>query len=395
MKKCFFLILISSWCYAGFSTVFNPFSGKQDYVGFTTVSTGTVSNLTVSTITFNGSGNASITEPNGVSGQIVLSTNTPNSGLCAQWSSSMTLVSASAACGSGGTPASPGNSVQYNNSGSFGGSSNFQFNGTSVTVVSSFTINSGGGSPADNVTPGFFNVFVGADSYPGRVLFDAGSQGQRDQFYVSDRQPVNMSAFGSQVGNLFIGTTAGPTQRRLLSTGRSNYFEVDNISTMTFNTDNDIAGGDMVFQPQNTEVFRISKITSLRGLSPTNTTYEITLGTTTSAQNIAISTNGFVTSFGPTPTVSSCGSSPNGSVVGDDSAGVITVGGSAPTACTLTFAVNHVGCNMVCTITDNSLTISDDISSLTTSALTLGFGVGGLAGGTVYYQCHGYGLNCK
>lgn len=123
-------------------------------------------------------------------------------------------------------------------------------------------------------------------------------------------------------------------------------------------------------------------------------TYETIFGTSTT-QNVAISTNGFVSSNGPATNVTSCGATPNGSVVGDDKAGVITVGGTAPTACTLNFSTVHTGCTMVCNVTDNSLTISADISSLTTSALTLGFGVGGLAGGNVYYNCTGYGPTCR
>lgn len=123
-------------------------------------------------------------------------------------------------------------------------------------------------------------------------------------------------------------------------------------------------------------------------------TYETVFGTA-AVSNVQISTNGFVSSFGASPSVSSCGSTPSGSVVGDDKAGVITIGGTAPTACTLTFATVHTGCTMVCNVTDNSLTVSADISSLTTSALTLGFGVGGLAGGNVYYQCTGYGATCR
>lgn len=116
---------------------------------------------------------------------------------------------------------------------------------------------------------------------------------------------------------------------------------------------------------------------------------------TSAVPNVMISTNGFIASFGASPTVTACGSSPAGSVIGDDGDGVITVGGTAPTACTLNFATTHTGCTMSCTITDNSLTVSGDVSSLTTSAMTLGFGVGGLAGGTVYYHCHGYGPTCR
>lgn len=130
--------------------------------------------------------------------------------------------------------------------------------------------------------------------------------------------------------------------------------------------------------------------------APTTNTYSLNLGTTSASNfNVAFSTNGFYVSNGPSPVISSCGSGPNGSVIGDDTQGVITVGGTAPTACTLTFQTVHTGCTMVCNVTDNSLTITADITSLTTSALTLGFGVGGLAGGNVWYRCSGFGNTCK
>ena len=160
------------------------------------------------------------------------------------------------------------------------------------------------------------------------------------------------------------------------------------------------AGNQSFTDYNNTTLLTLSSVgsiinSSVTVISPTSGSYEASFSTITSVFNLAISTNGFVSTFGPSPTISSCGTTPNGSVVGDDSAGVITVGGTAPTACTLTFAVVHTGCTMVCNVNDNSLTITADISSLTTSALTLGFGVGGLAGGSVWYHCQGYGSTCK
>lgn len=133
---------------------------------------------------------------------------------------------------------------------------------------------------------------------------------------------------------------------------------------------------------------------AIANISPTGS-YEIQSSTTSTFFHVAISTSGHVLTGGKVPTVSSCGSG-SPSVVGDDNQGIITVGGTAPTACTLTFA-NTWGsnANVRCNVTDNSLTITADISSLTSTALTLGFGVGGLAGGTVYYNCGCSGSSCR
>lgn len=129
--------------------------------------------------------------------------------------------------------------------------------------------------------------------------------------------------------------------------------------------------------------------------SPANATYEAYFSTTATNYHVSISTSGhFLTNGSILPVISACGSTPNGSVSGDDNAGIITVGGTAPTACTLTFA-NTWGSTPVCTVTDNSLTIAADISTLNPTTLTLGFGVGGLAGGLVYYRCSCSGGSCR
>lgn len=92
--------------------------------------------ITVSTsVTINGalnltgSGNASITE-NGVTGQIVLSTNVPTAGQGAVWQSSFTLGPGSV----GGTPSGPAWSVQVSSAGTLGGFSNLTNTGSTVTV---------------------------------------------------------------------------------------------------------------------------------------------------------------------------------------------------------------------------------------------------------------------
>lgn len=146
--------------------------------------------------------------------------------------------------------------------------------------------------------------------------------------------------------------------------------------------------GDYPMSLTNTITSSISVVAATTGL------YDATFSTSSAIFHVAVSTSGhFITNGGVAPTISSCGSTPNGSVVGDDNEGTITIGGTAPTACTLSFSKTW-GSVPTCTITDNSTTISDDISSISATQMVLGFGVGGLAGGSVWYRCGCSGSGC-
>jgi len=73
------------------------------------------------------------------SSSLVTSTASVTAGHCAQFSAATGIVDAGAACGSAG---SPNASVQFNNNGIFGGSSNFQWFGSSMQVTG-ITVSSG------------------------------------------------------------------------------------------------------------------------------------------------------------------------------------------------------------------------------------------------------------
>ena len=140
----------------------------------------------------------------------------------------------------GGTSTLPGgtvNSVQYNNAGVLTGNNNFQFNGTSVTVVSSMTIN--GASSGDNSAPGILDVFSKDNAIDSTILFSVGSVAVGDQFWV-----VNGAALfaknGIDAGNLAVGDkpngfpsaihdTNSTTNQIIFNNGESNvgemYFE--------------------------------------------------------------------------------------------------------------------------------------------------------------------------
>ena len=91
-----------------------------------------------------------------------------------------------------------------------------------------------------------------------------------------------------------------------------------------------------------------------------------------------------VSSRGFTPSVSSCGSSP--SVAGDDTAGIITTGTGAPTACTLTFAVAYTYAP-VCTPNTSSTSSNASMASApSTTAVTINLS-SGLTSGKIYYYC--------
>lgn len=130
-------------------------------------------------------------------------------------------------------------------------------------------------------------------------------------------------------------------------------------------------------------------------VASTNQGYTVRTATATPGNfMIAISTNGFLVTNGSTPTMGSCGSTPNGSVVGDDNQGDITVGGGAVTSCAMNFSYVHTGCTMSCQLSTNSTSVTGDVASLSTSAVTFGFSLS-LGGGHIYYRCGGYGSTCK
>lgn len=136
---------------------YDLFNTSPTYNGqaiWSSVQPSTFTALATSSLTFTGSGNASITEPNTVAGQIVLSTAgaSVTAGHCAQFGSSMTIVDAGASCGTGSGGGSGGSLVnlssQFNtpyysftgSSNTLSGASNFTNNLSTITITSTATI---------------------------------------------------------------------------------------------------------------------------------------------------------------------------------------------------------------------------------------------------------------
>ena len=411
-----------SWAFSGTDFQYVPTAGVS------------ISTLTVSSMTFAGAGDGGITFTigNSTDGVISSSTQITTGHLLCSGSTNYTAIDCGLPGTGGGTPASPVNSVQYNSAGSFGGSNNFQFNGTSVTVVSSFTINTGGGQ--SNVLTGLMDVFAGADAFNGRYLFTLGSQNHQDQFIIQDGLPVNMSFAGSQSGNLLVGGTATDSNQN--SIGNANHSALLSIqlndgsaNNMTFQTpDAGDGGGDFIFKADTVEALRISNPSGIIAKSSVTITtgglfdtatgntasyiaafstssagvplvsistqpavlpsdYELSLtSAATPVLTFGIQADGHVVSSGTAPSMGTCGSSP--SVIGTDMQGAITVGGGVVTSCTLNFA-NAWANAPVCVESDNSVSVTADVQSITQTAITFGFSATLSGGGTVWYHCFG------
>lgn len=128
-----------------------------------------VSTLTLTSLAFSGSGNATITEPNGLSGQIVISTKPADitATHLAIWSSSMTLIDGGVPGTGGGGGSSSGTvsvAAQYQipfyavagSSNVLNSSANFTNNGTTITISGVYTVVETNVS-TDTVTGVFFN----------------------------------------------------------------------------------------------------------------------------------------------------------------------------------------------------------------------------------------------
>lgn len=123
----------------------------------------------------------------------------------------------------------------------------------------------------------------------------------------------------------------------------------------------------------------------VQGTSTNPTLSLVNFASSTGNTYLKIDSKGHLISGGPVPSVSSCGSG-SPAVNGTDDQGTITLGGTAPTTCTLTFSQPRTN-NYSCNVGDNSLTIASDVSSTSTTAVVFGLGVGGLSGGNLFYHC--------
>lgn len=108
-------------------------------------------------------------------------------------------------------------------------------------------------------------------------------------------------------------------------------------------------------------------------------------GSSSSAMAFGIQNSGHLISSGTTPSMGTCGTLPV--INGTDNAGIIIVGAGVVTSCTMNFAYPFSN-PPVCVESTNSTSITADISSISTTAITFGFSAT-LGSGTLWYVCMG------
>lgn len=167
-------------------------------------------------------------------------------------------------CGTGGSAATPFNSVQFNNAGAFGGDSDFNWSGTSMTVlgpvgVSTFTIVVTAAA-STNSSPGILDVYAGnvGAAAGTKVLATFGTDQQTSQVIITDRQPLSLVRYGADIGELNVGK-ATLLNRISSDQALTQYIEIWNTGLMDIKTATSGNGGkDIVFYPQQVEAVRFS-----------------------------------------------------------------------------------------------------------------------------------------
>jgi hypothetical protein len=378
--------------------------------------------MTVGSMNVVGVGDGQIILTIGVSTYVVTSATTPIPaiGHLAVWTSTNGTLGDG---GGGVMPSGPNYSVQVDSNGVFGGSSNFVWNGTSLTVQgSSISVTSNGAS----VPNAFFSVF-GNGLASGTDVFAVGGSATSPLFEVPFNNVVKMTESGASIGNLQIGGRSdgdniGNSQSLYETPNTSGAQGIDiydGSGNMDFGTASVGQGGtsgrinftiaqtgitgaggttEMVISSFGVTISTsLTVASSMTIVAPTSIPYSLLVTTSATPStffHVAISTNGHILSNGPAPTISACGAGPNGSVVGDDTQGTISIGGGSVTGCTLTFANNFgSGCTVNCTTSDSITTSTPDVVT-TSTTMTLGFSAS-IGGGKVLYHCTGYGATCK
>lgn len=232
---------------------------------------------------------------------------------------------------------------------------------------------------------GQFNTAIGADD----IFY--GSLSGNDNTAVGANQFVNtgtIAADNTTIGyNIF---TLGTTAQRNTVVGSNAFVNGTFASSNTIVGYGGAYGTDLSSSPANlqgdTFIGYEAGVSTIPTSGPITKSLALGYGAVVGSSNTAvIATQNLSIQGNAVPVVSSCGSSPSN--VGSDSAGTITVGSGVTTSCTLTFSTPWLA-TPTCIESDNSTTVTGDISSVSTTAITFGFSAS-LGSGQVYYICIG------
>lgn len=156
----------------------------------------------------------------------------------------------------------PINTVLYNNNGPVGNSSNFQFNGTSVTILSSTSFTTSGSQ--NTINPAYVDIFDGKPGSPylGKPLFTVGSFNQSAQLGVYDQTRIDESRYGAKVGHLEVGESSSLINHQIqddnASTQLINWWNNGEMDIQTATNGN--GGKSIVFLPNSVSEMTISSV---------------------------------------------------------------------------------------------------------------------------------------
>lgn len=282
------------------------------------------------------------------------------------------------ASGTGST--SPGGgpgALQYYSAGSFAGSNNFQFSGSSATLVGSMTVTDAAGFA--DATPGMVDIFShNASASGGFPFLSMGSNNQANQFVFKDLQPLTL-VNGVAPGQLGVGLTAFDAHA-IFDTTVSQKIVFFDPSTAAMDFKTCTTCGPLAFFPNQNETMQmfasniqITASSTTLSNSGNGSQYIQTNSTTalTGPFTLDVSTTGHISSQGAIPTITGCtGSGFATSTYCNDNACTITPG-SAATGCTITFAQKATNVP-TCTVSEQTGSITNILSYTTTAtALTV------------------------
>lgn len=163
----------------------------------------------------------------------------------------------------GGTPGLPVNSVQFNSAGSFGGDSDFNWSGSSLTVsgqvqTSTLTILTDAVT-SGNTQKGALDVYMGnVAGAGGTVIASFGTNQEPNQILFIDQRPLGLGDYGATLGELSAGLFANPNNISSVQSVQShvNFWNSGEMEIKTATSGN--GGKDITFYPQQVEALRLS-----------------------------------------------------------------------------------------------------------------------------------------
>ena len=286
--------------------------------------------------------------------------------------------------GGGGTPAGATNSLQYNASGSFGGSGITYNPATGYTGFGSSTPGSMVSIMSSSTQPSTSVIFsIATSSASGTATTTLLTFNALSGLLIPAGNIQGLQIVGSSFRATGLGTAAVPVYTNNTNPNTGGYFCTSTtycISAGAATSTIFTTGGVNI----GTSSLSLLSRLYVQGASGTTTdTFDV--ASSTGSTTLQITSTGHIVSGGPQPTVSggtSAMDSPS-----NDNAGEIAVAGTALTSITMTFATPWVIAPS-CTVSDSSTLFNTDPTSITTTQVVFGF-TASVTSANVWYICQG------